>query len=387
MTQWVKFNDGEALTYGDLNDIQGFARRTEIDGILLNAASSSLPWLPNTSTGEILRPYGYAGAPIRTSSTNVRLAGGLWLYNANTATLSASAPVSIVALSTAYTDLTVAAASAGMYSRDIIQTRVVQADDAGTSRDFQDAVTGALSSQSMVKRTAATVEHAIKAGAEYASIATVVEPTADAGWIKTGSVLVDDTGINANNWYTFDWRVPFGNSTSLILPHEMIFGPSHWTLAVSGGGTPSLTGASTGRLCVPLISGPQAALLSGQQTVNGEFPGAKRVLVIKMVTDIVAAAGASDISFIANVGSTAGTVTHPTIGASFPNVGTRVTSTAAGSYTLYDLSAYTDDPPLWSNGSYSALGYGSGYAVPRLALNVANETGKIVYSVSCTYAG
>jgi hypothetical protein len=274
-----------------------------------------------------------------------------------------------------------------MYSRDIIQTRVISGDDPTTPRDFQDAVTGALSSQSIVKRTATTVEHAIKAGAEYASIATVVEPSPDAGWIKTGSVLVDDTGINSNNLYTYDWRVPFGNSSSLILPDQMIGGPSDWTLAVSGGGRPYLTGASTGRLCVPLISGPQTALLSGQQTVNGEFPGAKRVLSVKIVTDIVAAAVASDISFIANMASTAGPVIPPTIGASFPNIGTRVTSTAAGTYTLYDLSVVTTDPPLWSNGSYSALGWGVGYAVPCLCLNIANETGKIIYAVSCMYAG
>ncbi len=386
MTQWVKFNDGEALTFGDLNDIQEFARRTAIDGILLNAASSSLPWLPNATAGEVLRPYGYAGAPIRTSATNVRLAGGLWLYNANTATLSASAPVSIVALSTAYTDLTVAAASAGMYSRDIIQTRVISGDDPTTPRDFQDAVTGALSSQSMVKRTATTVEHAIKAGVEYATETTVVEPSPDAGWIKTGSVLVSDTGIMDNS-RTFDWRVPFGNSTHLVLPSNMMADPSDWSMAVDGAGWHMLNAGGLGASLGIPVNVISPAIVSGQQSPGGFFAGARRVLALDLVADLAAAAAAGTVVVTILRGDAVGYDYPPTITGAFAgNLGSRISATTLDTFALYNLGSYSTDGPLWTNGGYSALADVSDISVLSLQLE-GRAVGDKIYSLAVTLAG
>ncbi len=219
----IPFNDGEALEHADLNLQRDLYLRLIYDLLGMNLAGPdsvnwAQAWLNEPTGTDQLRPLRNAGGVVLFSGnpTAVDIRGGLFLQADFSAALGPDGPSALIGHADTITNLTgfVASASA-TYRRDIIQARVVSADEATVSRDFKDAVTGALSSQSFVKRNNVTVEFARKAGAvEYALQSDADNPaneqTADAGWYKIGSLLCSDLGLVDYIDNYWDWRKPWG---------------------------------------------------------------------------------------------------------------------------------------------------------------------------------
>lgn len=375
MSSRVKYSDGFEIRNGDANNAQQFLRKTLFDEVLMsmsgvNGLGSQI--VPMTGGGSfndaaILRPWGYSGAMARFSSTVVRVNGGMWFYKP-AATVDADAPVCRVAATLAYTDLTVTgfAGLGGNFRRDIIQARVVEADESAVSRDFKDATTGVISSQTTVVRANATVDLALKQGSPSATLAGVTEPTADSGYFKIGSVLVRSTGID-NNDETYDWRIPMGDRVFLTRPHAMVTpsGAGGWDLTrlTEGWARVANTAAGNRLECFCDIDSLNLVTYSSG-SMSGHHGAAKRVMQVRAITDLVANPGANDIGFLRVPHY--GTYANPGSAAAIWNVsvGTRATLTAGNVAKLLD----TPDPPLWTNGYFSQMMFAPTYATSGLQL-------------------
>jgi hypothetical protein len=103
--------------------------------------------------------------------------------------------------------------SGAVYRRDILQVWIDAESTIGSeSRDFEDAATRALSTQSFNKRRVRTVTISVKKGSDQASeaLADANEPAADAGYVKIFSFLVDNAGACAaakRKRYTIGYRI------------------------------------------------------------------------------------------------------------------------------------------------------------------------------------
>lgn len=230
----ILYNDGEGLEHGDLNLQREISLRLLFDSILANfAAPDQVNWGTKTvRDSEELRPFRHAGAltEFADGDTEVEVFGGLWIQMDYSAALSLDGPTALVGhKDTKETVTGFVAASATTFRRDIVQARIVSADDASVSRDFKDAITGALSTVNQVKRSRLNVEYARKAGAEVASQALADDPTnevaPDAGWFIIQSVLCDDGGLHVTTDVSthWDWRKPWGYSSALTRASDWWF--------------------------------------------------------------------------------------------------------------------------------------------------------------------
>lgn len=217
----ILFNDGEGVEFADFNLQRDLHLKLIIDQLLANMAGPNVvPWDQLNAGESQLRPFRHAGAfyQISGNTSTIRINGGLWLQLDYSGVFSADGPIGLLA----HGDMTelggFVPAASGMYRRDIIQARVVEVNESPVSRDYKDAVTGALTTTSVVKRSNHTVQIQRKAGTtEYATTNDADDPAnevaADSGWFKIGSVRVSDTGlssyINSAHW---DWRKPWGFS-------------------------------------------------------------------------------------------------------------------------------------------------------------------------------
>lgn len=220
----VLWNDGEGLLHTDLELARDLNLRHLWDSICANlAAPDQVLWGTATARQtEEMRPLRNAGIVRRASASSVEIFGGLWLRMNYATALSADGPTAILGHADAKDSITgIAAAAAGQYRRDLIQVRMTSVDDATASRDFKDAVTGALSSQSLVKRNRSVIEYGIKTGTEHGDITDLhndvaLEPSPDAGWFKLCSIGVDDAGVTIAAHSFWDHRKPWGYLTSFV---------------------------------------------------------------------------------------------------------------------------------------------------------------------------
>ncbi len=128
--------------------------------------------------------------------------------------------------------------SGSVWRRDILQARI-EAEDTilPEDRDFEDAATRALTTQSLDTRRVQVIGASIKKGTDQASqaLADANEPAADAGYVKLFSFLVDNTGTCSlsNNR---DYNLPIGGGR-LYIAAEMLQGdsPATYVATASGG--------------------------------------------------------------------------------------------------------------------------------------------------------
>lgn len=397
MTQKVKFNAGEGLLADDFTNMQSYVNRTIQDGLATHLATSKLGWL-NVSgyvhAAEVLRPFGLSGAMLRDSATHVRVCGGAWLYNANTSLVSASGPKSTLVFDNATRLLAVAAAGGGQFRRDLIQARVVEADDAAISRHFKDAVTGALSTQTFVKRSAFSIEFAIKQGVQQGTLLAAVEPTVDSGYIRVGSVAADSAGVMASE-YIYDWRMPVGDSSEIVTASDMFTkeGAGKWDKDVDGFAHHYVATLVGGHNLIADI-GRNCSLYEQKDSFGSVFPRrlAKRVTKLTVSCDYVAAPAAADIELLRFSQAFAPTyVGEGTLTALLDLVGDRVTSTSRSEFELYDTYGtgfYLNDPPLWTNGSFNPLSFSSNRYDEMLVVRFAQvSVGDKIYRLKMSAAG
>lgn len=347
----VLYNDGQAFEPDDFNLQQALVLRYLFDSIAMNVGGADqVRWGGTTGRQtEELRPLRHAGVFHGSSGTEIEINGGLWMHVDFGGTPDADGPIATVANrdDDTITLTGFAAAAAGMYRRDIIQARIVE-NTTNESRDFEDAATRALSTQSFDVRTDFAVEYERKAGSvEYATQAdaddTANEEAADSGWFKIGSVLVDENGItdDVDMW---DWRKPWGYSEGLTLAEDFWDIYTNVSQISLTGGEPwyreYVSGANVIRASCPLRKVESGC--SSQANA-----AAFRFESIEVNADYVAGPGAANAN-LWSIPILPGTNESW----SSTGVGDRI-GTSAEAHLLVGAAG---DKPAWSNGRSTAYG-------------------------------
>lgn len=199
MSRTVEFNDGEGLVYTDLNVMGKLAAQAA--GILADGRfDSSLRLISGTT-------FALSGSENRT----ITLSSGYYVIRQTPAD---DDDVNCRLGSYAGAAFTVDARTDGTkYRRDIIQAKI-NTEDTGESesRDFKDATTGAISSQSFDKRRFSSMTLSVKKGSDQTSeaLADANEPTPDAGYTKVYSILIPSAG-SCSEAKVWDWHSPIGS--------------------------------------------------------------------------------------------------------------------------------------------------------------------------------
>lgn len=223
----VKYNDGEGLIHTDLLNQQNQMRASWMDLLAAgydysgtypdlyggSALSSSTVFVPRVGQG-FVEPTGGA--------LGTRLEAG-WLAQSNTAfsSFDGSAPRLLMAR----VDLGAGvhfvhdAADPTNPRIDLLQIRLTEVDDDNVSRDFKDAVTGALSTTVIDKKTRVQIEFQIKNGTPGANPAV---PSTDAGWAALTRVRIPALAVSLALDDVIDVRMPMRVSQHRVQPGAMV---------------------------------------------------------------------------------------------------------------------------------------------------------------------
>lgn len=247
----VLWTDGEEVTIDDLNDMQRFAGSQLNDAVLGSLCWSSTQWehgtFPDASTLYCLRgggmPY-YIGALGVSMGLNpgliaVATAGSWW-----SAGTGDDANFVFAYLTT--NSFTFTANASGNPRYDLIQVAITNPDGDSQMRHFEDAVTGAVTSDPTNKKRTRTATVSVKEGTPAGS-PTV--PTPDTGYLALAAVLLNDgyAGGTARPNGLIDYRVPMGATVERVFGRQFSYVASaNWSLDSSGPFTLSHTGGAGG---------------------------------------------------------------------------------------------------------------------------------------------
>lgn len=231
----VLFNEGEGVEPDDLNDVQRF-RGAQIQDGLLQCLIGNMDHTVNVN--QTLDPdyQGQRGANVETIRCYALSAGQAFLRPGTANNKVGVSPGTLFqklaasdgdeAQLIAYTfdgteEFLIADGGALNHRVDLLQMKLEYVDGDPETRDFQDAVTRALTSPSLDKKRRVQCTLSIKTGTE-ASTTAVTYPTPDAGTVPIGAVVVGagwtvavapvfgiDTAA-ANKVVVHDQRVPLG---------------------------------------------------------------------------------------------------------------------------------------------------------------------------------
>lgn len=259
----INFNDGEGLTFEDLNKISQLADRNLTRRVLTSLRAAGISNQP----GLML----WAGSNFSLSgsdSRTVTLTHGYY-GQAETPADNDSPDIALAEAASASYQLD-AATSGTAYRRDILEARIESESTAeAETRDFKDAVTGVVTTTSFNKRRRRLVTIQVKKGTDQVSenAANTNEPAVTAGFTKIYSFLVPPTGNPVSELKVWDWHVP-GTWAPHFVPAEHIgIGTgSSITLATDGDfgfrvTWPNGVGGTVAGRCFPQRSnfGPDAA--------------------------------------------------------------------------------------------------------------------------------
>jgi hypothetical protein len=370
----ILYSAGEGLRPGDFNLDQDLDRQLLFDSIAWNLVGHGTNpqydpgagkgwadaidgvWNPATPLwGSAIRPLRTAGQIDEVDINDIHIQGGLFVQLPSDGILGVDDGVALVA-STGRQVLTATAATAAMFRRDLVQCRIVYVDAPAESRDFRDAVTGALSSSNIVKRSDLEVQIAIKQGPEVATLDLANTPsgqtTPDAGWHVLSSFVVDDGGIYGQ---FFDYRRCWGRwSCATQLHHMRPEGGGSWIFADDAAGKHWYNAqAGSVRLWCPF---PEHSMgHSGSSRALARFT-TQRIEHISAGVNLLATGPPADIDIqffrmtTSGQQSAAGNIFG--IGNNNGDIGLRVPT--VGDFTVFDNEVYPDDRPLWVNGSHAA---------------------------------
>lgn len=232
------FNDGEALEHTDLNTLQ-----RQIQAYLADAILGGYPMVTGISAREFdLQPssahrsvvsFGNGGAvkppsgiPNREVDFQQGLIGVPSSSSISSNPTTGDAPATLWYYMTADDVPDKVRPNITTNPRwDLLTVELAEVDDNSTSRDFRDAVTGALSSQSFNKRKKVQATFTWTQGTEAAS---PVEPAVPANNYKicavkiTGDVPFTALGTTADSYTVRDHRIPIGNRILTIEPNTYL---------------------------------------------------------------------------------------------------------------------------------------------------------------------
>lgn len=282
----VLFNDGEALDFGDLNNVQRYLRCQAWDEMfalqikIAGAFFFEERWGALPDAGHC---YAMGGGQISGGGSARQLVSFAGLIGQCTASFGGQ-PNGTDAQFLAYylTDneinVTTAIGDATNPRIDIVCVKLSYESADVTddeSRDFQDATTLAPSSQTFVKKRKVKMQSQLVAGTPGV---TPAEPAVPSGYVKLAAVTVPATHNTTHDWLTNgrDYRMPirpvrqnvyaFGNGPGVNVE-------SGWATAITSGGLQSSAGSQVVRIFPPAHAFYNARLLGvsiiGDLTTGG----------------------------------------------------------------------------------------------------------------------
>ena len=226
----VNFNVGEGLTTADLLNVQRFADARLLDALVAPAArdgQSPGSLLLDASYGLVL---GASGRVYGNGNLAVRIAGGTLLQWQGGGTylgaVTGLTPQLLPYLQSTAIDQTFSTVglAAGQSRWDICCYRITD-EEAGDpqTRDFEDAVTHLVTSQTFNKQLSTALEPLWVTGTPAAT-ASAVEPAIPSGFAKLCAVRVDfgQTGAFGDAQLR-DYRCPLGWTTGVVRANEMFW--------------------------------------------------------------------------------------------------------------------------------------------------------------------
>jgi len=271
----VLFNDGEGLTFEDMNNVQEFLN-AQINDLDIRGRAMASAFETSSSPAYAFTP-GNQAAPYDDAAdrTLTNLQGAVYQRIAGTVTGSTPTMLGYFLaadeLSTQFADN-----ASGQDRIDLVSIKLSQTNGDSESRDFKDASTGVLSSSSLNKRRNVLLEIDVAQGTPGTP---PVEPSAPAGYVKWASCLVPD-GIGANPLLPVnvrDHRMPIGFRQVVRAGAESTYnsGSSQYT-APSGNSHILADGAGARQAVSYLPAG-----------------GISRAIRVGMSSNIIAASGAA----------------------------------------------------------------------------------------------
>lgn len=207
----VLFNDGEGITVADFNALQTRLQSMVLDGVLSwMGRISDFDGTDLGASDDHLFCVGNSGAPYAGGSNRqTKFLGGPIFQRVDSGMPDGAAPQLLMYyLDDNEAGVTHAAPSVNPRF-DLISVKLELEDADSESRDFKDAVTGALSSQTLDKssRVAATIT--VTQGAEAAA---PVEPALPAGHVKLAAIKVPTAAVVIDPLTNIrDYRMPIGS--------------------------------------------------------------------------------------------------------------------------------------------------------------------------------
>lgn len=227
----ILFNDGEGLDYNDFNTMQRQARALVCDGLLANRARTEQSLVSTIEQGHLFA-IGLGGAPqVGGGALTVTNHAGVIAFPTSISVGLSDPNFLVYYLSAGELLSTLAVGDATNPRIDLICVKLEQvSNDAADNetRDFKDATTGVITSQTMVKRRKVKLTKQVVAGTPAGS---PVEPAVPAGFKKWAAITVP---ANHNAVFTpvthqlIDYRMPIGFYTSFVRPGEAT--SSAWTV-------------------------------------------------------------------------------------------------------------------------------------------------------------
>ncbi len=282
----VLFNDGEGIEYGDLQLAQQFVVAGLWETLLGRIGEGTAPSVNLQGIW-----YGDAGVAIPAGSAmQVQLLAGMMAlpaadagtYNPSPiggATPALSDESQIVPYWLPSTFVTHAVGHATLPRWDTLVVTVEWVDDSPETRDFKDAVTGAISSSSLNKRRTAVLTKTVLQGTPGASPTLPTIPSTHR-YVPVYSVYVPATH---NAVFTadqlIDHRFPAAGGVAEVYAADVWNRGAYtgtWTIQTGGAfGAMNASGSGATLLFAPVL--PRGALITGIEVVGGDVSGTSSV--------------------------------------------------------------------------------------------------------------
>lgn len=261
----ARFNDGEGLTHGDLNNIiVGATQRAwDIPGyadLIPQAAvhaAQNYDGVFDSGVDISTTVFCKGGGPglFATGGFDLNVGAGIFgVFAANTPPTVLDTKMRWTTMSPGVA-LTFTAAPSGQKRYDVVTLGVVDGTGGSETRDFKDATTGALSSTSVSKRNQLVGTLGIFNGTAGVT-PSVPNPS---GLRVVALVLVNDTAIET----VWDCTQPFGPAiTAMSIPGRDFMQVDGWTEGAYG----SISVSALSRTCVlfpPMLAGDPSAKVIG----------------------------------------------------------------------------------------------------------------------------
>ena len=259
------FNDGEGLDFGDLNNASRYLRSQFLDTLAMWAKVGLFDALPNPT---YCWAAGNGGAPVAGGGLALGNNSGV-IFQAGVGVADGTDPKFLAYYLAANEIQTTFAAADPTNSRiDLVAIKLDYVSDADVTKDFKDAVTSVVTSQTMHTSRSVRVQTAVVAGTPSAS---PLMPLAPAGYVPWAALLIPAGATSALATNVYDHRMPVGLKSYDIIGNQMSpdvsGGVDRWALTSFGGRNSDAINALTTQAIAPASWGRIVAV--GLSSDNG----------------------------------------------------------------------------------------------------------------------